>query len=262
MQFHDVAEFLKEIPHMSPSQGKLIYDFIRSGGFQNILELGFAHGTSTCYMAAALDENGAGLITTIDNQSAKNRKPDIYTLLKQTELDNYVRPTFADTSYNWELMKIIERQTSQGVCQPIFDFCFIDGAHSWEVDGLAFLLVEKLLKPSGWILFDDLDWTYSLSAACKNIEWVKKLPEEQRTTPQVQRLFSLLVCQHPNFENFRIADGWGWVQKKALGDETVRNSKNLFDEVYLQQGIKKDVISILQKAQRRIGSGLDLLKSK
>ena len=252
MQFQNVAAILKDIPHMELSQGKIIYDFVRSSSFQNILELGFAHGTSTCYMAAALEENGSGLIKTIDKQSAKDRRPDIYALLEETKLNKYVRPIFADTSYNWELMKIIQDQTTQGICEPIFDFCFIDGAHSWEVDGLAFFLVEKLLKPGGWILFDDLNWTYSNSVTASNIEWVKALPEEQKTTPQVNKVFSLLVCQHPNFENFRIVDGWGWTQKKALQDETARNSNNLVNEIYLQQGIKGDVISLLRKVQSRL----------
>lgn len=253
MQFQNVAEILKNVPHMSPSQGKLIYDFVRSSGSQNILELGFAHGTSTCYMAAALDINGSGLITTIDKQSAKDRKPDISTLLTRTNLNKYVKYIFSDTSYLWELMKIIDCQTIQGVCQPIFDFCFIDGAHSWEVDGLAFFLVEKLLQPGGWILFDDLNWTYSTSPSLKNVKWVNELPEEQRNTPQIEKVFSLLVCKHPNFENFRIADGWGWAQKKALEDETTRNFDNPIDELYLQQqGVKGNIVSLLQKVQKRI----------
>ena len=30
-----------------------------------------------------------------------------------------------------------------GAIEPIYDFCFLDGAHSWEVDGFALLLVER-----------------------------------------------------------------------------------------------------------------------
>jgi hypothetical protein len=43
---------------------------------------------------------------------------------------------------------------------PIYDFCYIDGGHSWDVSGFGFFLVEKLVRPGGWLLFDDLDWTY------------------------------------------------------------------------------------------------------
>lgn len=45
---------------MTPEQGQIVYDFVKNSDIENILELGFAHGTSTCYMAAALDEKKAG----------------------------------------------------------------------------------------------------------------------------------------------------------------------------------------------------------
>lgn len=260
MRFQDVAEILKDIPFTDPTRGRIIYDFVRNGRFQNILELGFAHGVSTCYIAAALDENGSGSIITIDKQSAKDRRPDIFTLLHQTGLADYVKPIFVDTSYTWELMKIIEQQTIQGICKTIFDFCYIDGAHTWEVDGLAFFLVEKILKPGGWILFDDLDWTFAESPCNKETEMVQKMPKDEKTTPQVGKIFSLLVCQHQGFENISIHNQWGWAQKKeAPLDETTRTSRSLVDEVYSQQHIMSavkrlviDVIEILKKIKRRL----------
>lgn len=254
MQYQEVAEIIKNVPHMTPEQGQIVYDFVKNSDIKNILELGFAHGTSTCYMAAALDEKKSGLITTIDRQGAEDREPNIFTLLSKTKLSSYVKPIFADTSYNWELKKLIEDNSTQGVCQPIFDFCFIDGAHSWEVDGLAYFLAEKLLKPGGWILFDDFYWTFNESPSLKNVDWVKQLPKEQKVSPQIERVFSLLVCQNPNFENFKVVGNWGWAQKKA-SSKTANRSHNLLDEVYSQQSIKTDIISILRKVKRRIKSG-------
>ena len=67
-------------------------------------------------------------------------------------------------SYLWRLMKIIEQNS-----EPIYDFIFIDGGHDWYTTGYAFFLVDKLLKPGGYILFDDLDWTvYTSPTANKN----------------------------------------------------------------------------------------------
>ena len=37
---------------------------------------------------------------------------------------------------------------------------FLDGSHNFDIDGLAVVLAEKLLRPGGWLLLDDLDWTY------------------------------------------------------------------------------------------------------
>jgi transposase-like protein len=43
--------------------------------------------------------------------------------------------------------------------KPGFDFCFLDGSHSWEVDGLAFYLVAGTMPVGGLFIFDDLDWS-------------------------------------------------------------------------------------------------------
>ncbi|MGL5809687.1 MAG: hypothetical protein ACRCYQ_07075, partial [Nocardioides sp.] len=75
----------------------------------------------------------------------------------------------------------------------VFDFAFIDGAHSWFVDGLAFFLVDKLLKPGAWVLFDDLDWTYATSPTLSQTELVRSMPEDERNTPQIGKVFELLV---------------------------------------------------------------------
>src|ERR1019366_10029773 len=161
MRFDDVQKIVGNVPIMPPWQGKILYDFILTSGRKHILELGFAHGTSTCYMAAALDEAGEGTIVTIDNLTARECKPDITSLLEQTQLGSFVTSIFTETSYTWELKRFIEKQTLNNHVIPLFDFCFIDGAHAWETDGLAFFLVEKLLMPGGWVLFDDLDWTFA-----------------------------------------------------------------------------------------------------
>ena len=244
MDFESAAAVLKDIPHTRPHRGRVLYDFVRESGARDILELGFAHGVSACYFAAALDEIGAGSVLTIDNQSAKQRVPSISTLLEQMKLGRFVRPIFADTSYTWELMKLIEERTTDGVCRPHFDLCFIDGAHLWEVDGFSFFLVEKLLKPGGWILFDDLYWTFA--EGMKGTEAARLCPEDQGTTAQVERVFSLLVHQHPGFENAVIHDGWGWARKKSIG---AAPPTDFVDAVYAKQSIKSDLLAIVNKVR-------------
>ena len=32
---------------------------------------------------------------------------------------------------------------------PVYDFCYLDGAHDFTIDGMAVYLVEKLLRPAG-----------------------------------------------------------------------------------------------------------------
>jgi predicted O-methyltransferase YrrM len=197
----------------SPEDGAKLHRFILESGVCDVLELGFAHGTSTCYMAAGLAERGEGHITTIDRASAREREPNIETLLVETGLAPYVEPVYAATSYNWELMKMIQRRTRGRETAPAFDFCFIDGAHTWETDGFAFFLADKLLRPGGWILFDDLHWSYGNSESLRDTERVKAMPRDERDTPQVMKVVALLAMQHPQYRVVHIKGNWAWVGK-------------------------------------------------
>lgn len=198
----------------SPDEGAQLYDFVLEHKPEGILELGFAHGSSTAYMAAALLElGGDARITSIDREDARERVPNAETVLRELELDERVDFVYAHTSYTWELMKLIQGQTSNAKTQPLYDFAFIDGAHSWETDGLAFFLVDKLLRPGGWILFDDVHWTFANSPALKNTEKVRQMPDDERTTPQVMKVLSLLALQHPSYANMRVSGNWAWIQK-------------------------------------------------
>ncbi len=210
MDIEETSEMLKDIFGMSFGQAKYLERFIRSKKLFNLLELGFAHGVSSCYIATMLKNCGKGHLTTIDLINAHNRKPNIEELLNKLDLEDYVSVYYEYESYNWRLMKFIEEYDS-----PIFDFCYIDGAHDWNVDGFAFLLVDKLLKPGGWIIFDDMDWSFGSSPSMKNIDRVKNMPEDVKNTPHVAKVFNLLVKNNPNYCNFEVTDfGWGIAQKK------------------------------------------------
>ncbi len=216
MKIDDVREIVKDIPYMTFSQAKDMTDFIFENRFRNILELGFEHGVSTCYIAAALDELGEGHITTIDLNDARSVNPNIETLLGTLNLNKYVTVNYEPTSYIWRLMKMIEEDSS-----PRFDFCYIDGAHTWFVDGFAFYLVDRLLIPGGWIIFDDLDWTFDTSPVLRKAEFVKSMPLEEQTTPQIRRVYELIVKPHPAYGNFMVKEGWAYARKtspKSISD--------------------------------------------
>ena len=248
MRFDDVAERVQGVPHMTRTQGRLIHDFVLAERPRDILELGFAHGVSACYMAAALEELGEGRIVTIDNVSARQRGPGIDELLERTGLGRYVEAVYAANTYTWELMKLIERNTRDGRCEPAFDFCYIDGAHAWEPDGLAFFLVDKLLRPGGWILFDDMDWSYE-SSSLRDTDFVRAMPADQQTTAQVRQVYSLLVLQHPAYGDFRVTDdNWGWARKTGGSEDRTGAS---LDSLLDRQSVRSDAVALARKVARR-----------
>ena len=233
-----IFSVVHDIPHMQLSEGEILSAFIREHTLRNILELGFRHGVSTCYMAGALDDLGGGRITTIDLLDAKAANPNIESLLKKLDLEQFVSVYYEPTSYTWRLMKFLEETPP-----PQFDLCFIDGAHDWFVDGFAFYLVDKLLLPGGWMIFDDLDWTFSSSPSLKKSDFVRSMPVEEKTTPQIRKVYELLVKTHPSYDTFFEKDGWAYAQKKKNADG-------------FQTGIKREIVY----TEKTVGLGSALLK--
>ena len=46
-------------------------------------------------------------------------------------------------------------------CQDgIFDLVYLDAVHDFARDGLATCLLKKLVRPGGYLIFDDLNWNF------------------------------------------------------------------------------------------------------
>jgi predicted O-methyltransferase YrrM len=217
MEFERVAAAVSGIPYMSPATGRRVYDHIRATKPAEALELGTAHGVSAAYVAAAMEANDHGHVTTVDHGGAAY-DPSPAEVMSRAGLAHRVTIVHEHSSYNWFLkQQIEERSDADGNCRPKYGFCYLDGSKNFNIDGLAVYLIEKLLVPEGWLLMDDLEWTYELN------QWV--VPHEdgrplgpmspsERSEPHLQAVFELLVRQHPSFTQFIREDAWyGWAQK-------------------------------------------------
>jgi predicted O-methyltransferase YrrM len=212
----DVRRQFGELPYMTYLQACRLRDFLTKHSLKNCLELGFFHGLSSAYIAAALAANGGGHLTTVDLLSVRRKSPNIEDLLRQLSLTTTVTVVYEPRSYTWRLMKLIARGDLER-----FDFCYIDGGHSWDVSGFGFFLVEKLLRPGGWVLFDDLNWTSGVDAdryrrAQQPLPgWLARQTEEELHTEQVRKVWELLVKQHPGFDQFYEEGEWGFARKSG-----------------------------------------------
>ena len=109
MDFEKIKKLVKGVPYVLPEMASDLYQFIIKEKPQNCLELGFAHGASSCYIAAALDEVGAGHLTSVDLESGRSwQSPNIEDLLSKTGLSSFVTVERDDLSYTWFLKKLIE----------------------------------------------------------------------------------------------------------------------------------------------------------
>jgi predicted O-methyltransferase YrrM len=216
MDYKAVAAKVDGIPHMSRRQGRRIYDHVRATRPASVLELGTANAVGTSYIAAALEENRHGQVTSVDHASA-SYEPGPEQVVAEVGLGARVELIRnPDTTYNWWLKKqIAARSDSVGNTNPVYDFVFLDGAHEWNIDGLAVLLIERLLNPGGWLLLDDMNWTFAASPsyAASPAALPRGLSEEELHEPHIRAVFELLLKPHPAFSEFRDEDGWGWARK-------------------------------------------------
>jgi hypothetical protein len=149
-------------------------------------------------------------------EAARNKEPNIDKILANLELTDWVTVYYEPRSFTWRLMKFIEEGS-----YPRFDFCYLDGGHTWDVSGFGFFLVEKLLRPGGWLLFDDLNWSVAPRAEVLRQNgmplppWMARMTDEEMKTLQVRKVWELLVKQHMNFDKFLEEGQWGFTRKKG-----------------------------------------------
>jgi len=224
MKFETISELVKGVPFIDPQNARYLYDLIIRERLSHILELGIAHGTGTCYMAAAVEELGGGAITSVDLSETKLEfRPSPEEQLAKANLSRFVNIVRMQTGYNWFLHDEIRRRTNGSGCTPEYDLCIIDGSKNWTIDGCAFFLADKLLKDNGWIIFDDYHWTYADADNRREVTdgiTHRSLSEDERVVPHVKEIFELLVTQHPSYSRFYRTGNWAIAQKTASGEKT------------------------------------------
>jgi predicted O-methyltransferase YrrM len=164
-------------------------DFIKSTECRHIAEFGIFEGYTSLEFARFL--NNRGELHLFDYQ---DRVDAVQKKLAEAGFRN-VR-TFGCSyklmdSYNWSLAKLLEESSG-----PIYDYAFLDGAHTWAVDALNMLLADRLLKVGGYMDFDDYNWSLRKSPSMnpKKFPLTKKMfTEEQIDAKQVKMIVDILV---------------------------------------------------------------------
>lgn len=85
-------------------------------------------------------------------------------LLLRTGLQEYVDVHRIRSGYHWFLHDEIKVQSTElNRCRPKYDLVIHDCTKNWMQLSGGFFLIDKLLKPGGWIVWDDFNWTFSAS---------------------------------------------------------------------------------------------------
>lgn len=122
-----------------------------------IAEVGIHAGDTALELAKVADARG-GALHVFDFQDKVNA---FMELAGQHDLRHVVVPhgnsyKWLD-SYNWALGEMVETGVE-------LDYVYLDGAHSWAIDALAFVLTDLMLRPGGVMDLDDYGWSFATSS--------------------------------------------------------------------------------------------------
>jgi predicted O-methyltransferase YrrM len=227
----DVRSVVGDLPFMTLERAEAMTRLIHENGVRDVLELGFCHGVSTCYMAAALEQRGEGHVVTIDRASRILNAPSGEGMSEPTLIRHRATIFYEYDSYNWRMQHFLAQSV-----RPEFDLVYLDGAHTWNVDGFAFLLAERLLAPGGVIVLDDLSWSFATSqSTCTK---TSAMPKDERELEQVRLIFDLLVKHHPNIAEVWEDGNWGFARKRA--------------ECVPDLGVRDEALTLIEQQAREV----------
>lgn len=127
---------------VSRATGTLLYLLARTGRARTIVEFGTSFGISTLHLAAALRDNGGGLLVTTEFEAAKVERARAN--LDAAGLSDLVEIRTGDAL-----------QTLAGDLPTTIDLVLLDGAKALYPDVLA--LVEPRLRPGAVVVADNAD---------------------------------------------------------------------------------------------------------
>lgn len=128
------------------NRGQYLFDLVRSRRPACTLEVGFAYGLSTLFIAEALRQNGAGHHHVIDPKERTRFDEIGLRHVDEAGLSSWI--TFYEEPAELCLPKLVE----QGVA---LDLAFNDSDHLFDHVITEFLFLSRLLRRGGVLVFDD-----------------------------------------------------------------------------------------------------------
>lgn len=144
---------------ISREEGEFLQEMIRSARPQVSLEVGCAYGVSSLYICEALREVNAAKHIIID--------PHQHSMWEGIGLNNLRRAGYLDIvdfneAFSYEYLSHLTEN------HVTIDLAFIDGNHMFDYVLVDFFLIDKLLRPGGIVIMDDLSYP-SIRSVCRYV---------------------------------------------------------------------------------------------
>jgi len=132
---------------------------VLAGGVNRVLEIGTERGQFTAFLHS-LDSRIE--LTTVDLPS-DNRRYITATTAARGDVENElsaIQATVTERSRNIDHLERVRfwemNSVRLALVEEKFDFIFVDGDHTFPVVAIDAINAIRLVRPDGWVLFDDL----------------------------------------------------------------------------------------------------------
>jgi predicted O-methyltransferase YrrM len=186
-----------------------VVEFLRNTDCRMIAEIGVYQGHTSREIANWLA--GEGELHLYDFHDTVQKVADELAAAGHHNVRAYGNSYRYLDSYNWTLGQVLRDHP-----EPIYDFVYVDGAHTWAIDGFTTLLVDRLLLPGGYIAYDNYLWTLSASPSTRPEVFpltAKMYTDEQMHTQQVKMIFDLLIRRDDRFQE--VVENTIWRKTRA-----------------------------------------------
>lgn len=105
--------------------------------------------------------------------------------------------------YVWTLATMAAARGRDDDTLEVFDFVYLDGAHLFHHDAPSCVLLKEMIKPGGYIIFDDMYWTLNGSPTMNPAirpSVRDDFSDEQLATPHVELVVDVFMRSDSRFE--------------------------------------------------------------
>lgn len=227
--FAHVVTELNDTPWMTPVQGRRIWDHFAQYRPMVALDLGTYLGASAAYLATAMRAFGIpGRVITVDSgQNIDNETiARWHDLWARCGVDDLIDDVLIDDShYGWWLARQLEQALSaaRDGQHARFDFVYLDGAKVLGIDAIAALFALDLLRAGGWLVLDDLKWSYHHAASIVSAPVTSyvdggtfRFSDDEFHTSHIRLLYDLVLRRSPLVDETREDElcNWAWVRRR------------------------------------------------
>jgi predicted O-methyltransferase YrrM len=160
---------------------------VHATGARNVAEIGVYRGATSRVLARILPIGGS--LDLFDFEEVVDRVAAECRAVARCSVRVHGCSSALRDSYCWPLGQLVQHHA-----EPIWDYVFVDGAHTWDIDALAVVLASRLLRVGGYIDLDDYEWTMDGSAAVSGFPTLANAyTAEQKATKQVAMIADVFL---------------------------------------------------------------------